>query len=653
VLLLAATLLFFPHYEITRTPDLTISLFSDPSGNAYVVSAAQNAQYISKIDPDGNLVYRVNPIPGVSAFSTMATVDASGNVYAVQTVLSLTGGPGTGYLTAIDPKGNIVSSFLLPLADTDTITINAIAAGPDGSVYLTGSASPSQLQTTPNAWVGVAQAMPNAINAFVLKLNPATQQLIYATFLDNSATNMLNTFTEGTTIAGDASGRAYVAGATDDPGFPTTAGAAQTQYTGAFSVVLAPDGSRPVYSTFLPGGNTPTSIAPVAVGGAQLAVTGGSSFVNGYPVPSELTTFLIAPAGNAISDVVATSLASLINEDGLGATAAIPDGLGNILVTGSLAPTDLPVSTGALANGANFAAVVRVSDGALLYSTRFPDGAVGVAVAPDGNGGLILAGTSQLTRLVPASQAQPTILGMANVAAMTVSPGVAPGEIVSIYGANLGPAQGASGTYDSTGHIPTNLAGTQIYFNSIPGPVLYAGANQINAIAPFEITGQTVNVTVQANGVASNTPILPEPAADPQVFQVLDPKSPNYGWAIAVNQDGTLNSQQNPATPGSIETVFLNGAGLLTPAPSDGERAPAYLNAVLPVSVQLGVGYFAGTPFGTWLPCQVLYAGSEPDEVAGKLQINFQIPSQSAEGGPGTFRVAVGAFQSTFNLRTP
>jgi hypothetical protein len=39
MLLLAATLLFFPHYEITRSPYLMVSLFSDPNGNPYVAAA--------------------------------------------------------------------------------------------------------------------------------------------------------------------------------------------------------------------------------------------------------------------------------------------------------------------------------------------------------------------------------------------------------------------------------------------------------------------------------------------------------------------------------------------------------------------------------------------------------------------------------------
>ena len=211
--------------------------------------------------------------------------------------------------------------------------------------------------------------------------------------------------------------------------------------------------------------------------------------------------------------------------------------------------------------------MIRASDGALLYATRLPSGAAGLGVAPDGAGGFILAGNSQWTRLTPTAEPQPAIFGMANAAASTVTPGIAPGELVSIYGTGLGPELGLSATYDSSGRIPTNLAGTEVYFNGVRAPILYAAAGQLNVVAPFEVAAGNVNVMVLVNGADSNTANLPQTAADPGVFRFLDPASLSYGFAIAVNQDGALNSRQNPAKPGSVVTVFLNGAGSLTPSP--------------------------------------------------------------------------------------
>jgi uncharacterized protein (TIGR03437 family) len=68
---------------------------------------------------------------------------------------------------------------------------------------------------------------------------------------------------------------------------------------------------------------------------------------------------------------------------------------------------------------------------------------------------------------------------------------VAPGEIISLYGTGLGPAAGVGARYDSTGKIATTLAGVQVLFDDTPAPMLYAGANQINAIVPFEVGGKT------------------------------------------------------------------------------------------------------------------------------------------------------------------
>jgi uncharacterized protein (TIGR03437 family) len=648
MLLLAATLLFFPHYEITRASDSTVTLFSDANGNAYVVSAAQSTQYLSKLDPDGNLIYRVTPNVG-NVYTTAAAVDAAGNVYAALTAFPAAGGTASGYLAKIDPTGNIVYTFSLPVSYP-----GAVAAGPDGSVYLTGSAFPNQLQTTAGVWITTTQAEPNKPNAYVIKLNPATQQMIYATFLDNSSANSPAVIAAGSAIAADADGSVYIAGSTNDGGFPTTSGAVQNQCTcagitgaGAFSLKLAPDGSRPVYSTFLPGGDTPTNVAIGANGSAQLTIATASSSSNGRVIPSAITTLQLTPTGNGISNFTSTSLGSLINPQSSAFFAAVPDGA-NILVTGQAAPADLPVSEGALANGANFAAVIRASDGTLLYATRLPSGAAGLGVAPDGAGGFILAGISQWTRLIPAAEPQPAIFGLSNVAAPVVSPGVAPGELVSIYGTGLGPEQGVSAAYDSSGRIPTNLAGTEVYFNGVRAPILYAASGQLNIVAPFELSADTVNVTVKINGVSSNTANLPQTPADPRIFQVLDPTSLNYGFAIAVNQDGALNSQQNPAQRGSVVTVFLNGAGLLTPAPADGARAPADLKTVLPVSVQVSDGLLGG-----WASCEVLYAGSMPEEVAGKVQVNFVMPAEAHEFGQGVFQVTVGAFRAAFNIWTP
>lgn len=649
MLLLAATLFFVPHYEVTRTPDIAgawgnVALTTDTNGNAYVVTAPQNTQFLSKFDPDGNLIYRVTPMPGFVQFQGIS-VDSAGNVYAALIV-------NTAVVAKIDPSGNVLFTYRLPVAGID-----AIAVGADGSIYVAGAAYPQELQTTPGAWISSAQAAPGSTNAYVIRVSPAGQ-ILYATFLDSSPQSA-NPYSDGTAIAVDGAGNAYIGGTTTDPGFPTTSGAYQTQCCSsdplsAFLVKLNPAGSAVLYSTFLPG-EMPTSIIADAAGNASLTVSGSAG--------AAIVTAQFSSA-NAISALVTTSLAFLSPPPGNGQIPATADGHGNILVTGELAPANLAASNGALQNGANFAAIVRAADGALLFATRLPNGAGGIAIAPDGSGGFVVIGTdngftdgrtlTMLTRFVPAAGPQPGVVGVTNVAGDAVSEGLAPGEKVAIYGTGLGPQEGMSGTFVD-GQLPLSLGGTEVFVNGTRAPILYASYDQVNAIVPFEVAGsRAVNLQLQVNGQWSNTAALPELAADPDIYATLSTGGTNAGSAVALNQDQSLNSQQHPAQLGSIVTIWVNGAGLLTPAAADGTRAPFGLNPVLPVTVQVA---FTGLPpwYYDWTNCELLYAGSAPEEAAGMVQIDFRIP---AAPGPPEFsampiQVTVGNQTTRSNIWIP
>src|SRR5205814_336639 len=90
-------------------------------------------------------------------------------------------------------------------------------------------------------------------NAFVAKVDPASEKLFYCTYLGGER------FDEGHDIAVDAEGHAYVTGITMSSKFPTTPGAFQTDYIGSrvsdwynvFVTKLAPGGDSLVYSTLL------------------------------------------------------------------------------------------------------------------------------------------------------------------------------------------------------------------------------------------------------------------------------------------------------------------------------------------------------------------------------------------------------------------
>jgi len=82
MLLVAASLFFFPAYEVTRSPGYGTSLFADVQGYAYVVSSTTDTTFLNKLDPNGRLVYQIPVAP--SPYSVNATtLDSANNVYAV------------------------------------------------------------------------------------------------------------------------------------------------------------------------------------------------------------------------------------------------------------------------------------------------------------------------------------------------------------------------------------------------------------------------------------------------------------------------------------------------------------------------------------------------------------------------------------------
>jgi hypothetical protein len=97
----------------------------------------------------------------------------------------------------------------------------------------------------------------------------------------------------------------------------------------------------------------------------------------------------------------------------------------------------------------------------------------------------------------------PSIGSIVNAASGAQS-AVSPGEIVTIYGVNIGPIAPAGVTVDSFGNVGRNLNGAQVLFDGIPAPLLYASASQVNAVVPYEIFSDTVTtLQVEYNGATS------------------------------------------------------------------------------------------------------------------------------------------------------
>jgi len=211
---------------------------------------------------------------------------------------------------------------------------------------------------------------------------------------------------------------------------------------------------------------------------------------------------------------------------------------------------------------------------------------------------------------------------------------VSPGQVVAIFGSNLGPATPVGMQLDATGGVDTTLAATRVLFDGVPGPMAYASANQVNAIVPFGVSGDNTQVEVEYLGQASNPSVVAVAASTPAIFAA---DGSGRGQAIVINQDGSVNSAENPAPAGSVIVLYATGAGQLSPPGQDGlvVSADNLPRPALPVGATVGDQ-----------SAEVLYAGGAPGIVEGIIQVNVKIPGGVAAGDAVPVVLQVGHRQS-------
>ena len=82
---------------------------------------------------------------------------------------------------------------------------------------------------------------------------------------------------------------------------------------------------------------------------------------------------------------------------------------------------------------------------------------------------------------------QLTISGLVNGASQIGSP-LAPGEIVTLYGLEIGPVEPAGLALTSEGRVATVLNNTRVLFNGVAAPLIYVSSGQINCIVPYSLS---------------------------------------------------------------------------------------------------------------------------------------------------------------------
>ncbi len=462
----------------------------DPAGNIYIAGSVTStdfvlsnalqttpgSSFIVKLSPDGNtLLYSTyfGDVQGQTSIAALAT-DTKGDLYLTGTsdapdFPTTFGMPASGlnmfryaaFITEIDAAGDrilysgVIAGTTVPCApgvfcgDSVAGTAGvAVAIDSAGNAFVAGNTNTTDLPTT----LGVLASQ--GIGAFVMKVQAGGAGLAYLTYIGSTSYFFYPPANVARSIAIDSAGNAYLAGTTNDPKFPATAGAYQTTlggYSGsalqsvppttdAFAAKLSPDANHMVWATYV----------------------GGS----GADMPRSLAV----------------------------------DANGNVWMTGTTMSPDFPNADG-WSQGGDFLIEVSSSGTALSYAARYPSETVAQAVGLDSTTGLVhVAGpTGIVAGIAPGKAPTLSVFGITSTAGGETSGRVAFGEAISIVGPHIGPGSPMTAVLDTQGALPTTLGGVQVSFGGTLAPLLYVSEGQINAMVPALNNPVAVTITNGSN----------------------------------------------------------------------------------------------------------------------------------------------------------
>jgi uncharacterized protein (TIGR03437 family) len=404
--------------------DFQIAPHADPSRIRLRFEGAGRPQ----LDEAGDLVF-ANVGDALRQHQPVAYQERDGTRTSVEVrYRMLPSGDASLALGGYDPELPLVIdptlSYATYLGGAGNDGIASIKVDATGALYVAGFTNSTSFTT-----VGGVQSGYKGTNAsgqflvfgdaFVAKFSPSGA-LVYSTYLGGSDDDL------AAALAIDASGNAYVAGATRSVDFPVTSGAFQTKFGGAsedpfikagdaFVVKLSPDGGQILYGTYLGGSMNDMALGIAVDVSGNVAVVGATLSTN-FPTTADAIFPTFRGAANlAIQD---TGDGFLTRLDATGkllystyiggrshdfARGVALDAQGNVYLCGSTFSSDFPVTDGVVQktfhgletstdynNFSDDAWVMKVSaQGTIVYSTYLGgssmDTAFGIAVDASGS----------------------------------------------------------------------------------------------------------------------------------------------------------------------------------------------------------------------------------------------------------------------------
>ncbi len=497
----------------------------------------------------------------------------------------------SAFVAKFGSGGDLLWSTYLPGS-----RISAITTGFDQSVYFAAFCmKPAALEASP---------CTNDYSSYVGKLSPDGQRLLYA--------HEYSTGVYISSIAVDAAGSAHITGSARGR-IPTTAGSLwpdpgkipsffPNEFSGRiFATKFSQDGSALIYSTYLGDWATSSFFFPIgATPGSIVVERSGHAIIAGPSIwklgPLGNTLDYSTKIGDRVSGGVLDSSDHLY-AIGIGTGQKIYTSPGSHLpaatgpstgfITGlitRLSPAGEflestllgPASGGRIALGADDSVLVSsfqyggatksliastgsgfvVSLDASLSTLRFatplegiaefqalpkPDGGIAV-VRAEGNAAVFgdsPSGSDVVIRAYRWVDSAVRIDAILNAASAAPGP-LAPGELVIIRGAGMGQA-------------PRVRAG------DVELRVVKASESELWVVVPDDVMSQVrAPLIIETDGKRSQQVDVGFTEAAPAIFTA---DGSGAGQALALNEDGTLNSAANPARRGSVLGLAVNGMG--------------------------------------------------------------------------------------------
>jgi uncharacterized protein (TIGR03437 family) len=581
---------------VTTSPDFPVTssnLATPPSMNT-------ERSFVAKLSPTGEIMFSALLGGSTNSYAQAVAVNASGQVLV--SGLSIDAGfPSTPGAYSIQDTS--FAPFLLELDSTGTRLVfsatgiggNALAFDSAGNIYMAGTTGSLTYPTTPGTYQATFPVFQTCIapchgsfqgpNQYVTKLDPTGAKLIFSTAVSGTGD------TQNRGLAVDSAENVYLSGLAG-AGYPYTVAFPTPPLGPALAVLATP--ALPFLTKLDPNGTKLLYSIPVGGVGVQVD-SSGSAYVGGVlgAVPNYL--YDIAAALPALGDIPpGCFLPSTIQ--GTSAYVAQVDSSGNILGSQFIGGSSLALSGVALSGSTlwmtgatslpDFPLTANTLTVSNLKPTPVPGSYLGAVnfKAPQP-----AAGTPQVGCIVDAADLQPA------------GP-IVPYQLLTIFGTGLGPTAPVSATDNAT----TLLGGVSVTIDSLPAPLLYVSANQINVAVPDIYVGPPAVMQLSVNGVSAPPLQFPATAKHPSLFDYPENFQYNFAefQAVALNADGSLNSAGNPAQLGSVISVFVNG---LAPDPHQAEG---------PLQLFTGAGWSVvsttqATPF--------------------VLQVNLRVPSTNSD----------------------